>query len=215
MRWLARAVDRQLRRPSGLVGRLVTAPWLNRTNAAMNGLVLRLLDLRPADRILEVGFGGGELLGQIARWTPRGLAAGVDHSAAMVARAERAMAPLARAGRVQLHLAGSAALPFAGGSFDKACAVNVVYFWPDPAGSLAELRRVLVPGGLLLLGFRSKAAMERYEASRSQCLRTDAEMAAMAERAGFSVRGLHRGQDRHGDFACLAAISRSGEAAPR
>lgn len=56
--WLAR----QFARPSGLAGRWLIAPWLNRISRAMNRLVLAQLGVGPRDDVLEVGFGGGGLL---------------------------------------------------------------------------------------------------------------------------------------------------------
>src|SRR6185503_14466392 len=52
---------RQLARPSGLAG-LLMRPALNRVNARVNRTALDLLSLRPDDRLLDVGFGGGLML---------------------------------------------------------------------------------------------------------------------------------------------------------
>ncbi|GAB3640342.1 hypothetical protein GCM10027423_09780 [Spirosoma arcticum] len=51
-------------------------------------------------------------------------------------------------------------MPFADGTFTKAFAVNVIYFWEDPAAELAQLHRVLAPSGMLLLVIRPKSIME-------------------------------------------------------
>ena len=57
-------------------------------------------------------------------------------------------------GRVQLHCADSARLPFPDAAFDKALAVHTLYFWQPPGPHLLEIRRVLVPGGRLVLAYR-------------------------------------------------------------
>jgi arsenite methyltransferase len=54
-----------------------------------------------------------------------------------------------------LRLADAAALPFPEASFDVVLSVNTIYFWPDPARVVAEMTRVLKPGGRVVLGYRS------------------------------------------------------------
>ncbi len=46
-------------------------------------------------------------------------------------------------------------LPVADGSVDAVIGVHTIYFWPDPAATLAEVARVLRPDGRLVLAFRS------------------------------------------------------------
>lgn len=62
---IAKLMARQLGHPSGLVGRLILGPLWNRRNAALNDVAFDHLALRPHDRVLEVGFGGGYLIGRI------------------------------------------------------------------------------------------------------------------------------------------------------
>ena len=57
---------RQYANPSGIFGRLITANLLNRANIKLNEVVFDLMEIADGDIILEVGFGGGELLFQIA-----------------------------------------------------------------------------------------------------------------------------------------------------
>jgi SAM-dependent methyltransferase len=122
--------------------------------AGANDLALNLLHVRDVDRVLEIGFGHGHTIERAAARAPRGSVVGVDHSEAMLRAASRRCAALMTAGRVELHRADSAYLPFANSSFDKALAVHTLYFWQPPAPHLCEIRRVLVPGGRLVLGFR-------------------------------------------------------------
>ncbi len=64
----------QLRRPSGPFGRFVLAPKLNQTNAPLNRTVLAALDLGATDRVLEVGFGGGDLISRMLPLLPAAIA---------------------------------------------------------------------------------------------------------------------------------------------
>jgi ubiquinone/menaquinone biosynthesis C-methylase UbiE len=126
--------------------------------------VLSLLELRPQDRVLEIGFGSGADVRRVSERVA--FAAGVDHSELMVAQARRRNRAGVVAGRVDLRLASSSSLPFADAAFDKAFAINAAQFWKDVTGDLRELRRVLKPGGLAAIAVqpRSKGATEETAA---------------------------------------------------
>jgi ubiquinone/menaquinone biosynthesis C-methylase UbiE len=143
----------QFAHPRGLPGRL--AGWLMaHKNAAMNAACVEWLTVAPGDRVLEIGFGHGRTIEWLARRATQGLVAGVDPSDTMLRRASARNRRAIAAGRVRLAHGEAAKLPFADASFDKALAANCVQFWRDVPAALAELRRVLVPGGMLLIGIR-------------------------------------------------------------
>src|SRR5215831_11766213 len=56
-----RFIAKQLSRPSGFMGAVIRL-MMNRHNARMNAFAVRQLELEPADRVLEIGFGGGVTL---------------------------------------------------------------------------------------------------------------------------------------------------------
>jgi ubiquinone/menaquinone biosynthesis C-methylase UbiE len=200
---IRRFLARQFARPSGWAGRWWIGPWLNRIGRAMNRLALEQLELRPHDDVLEVGFGGGELLGRILAATSGDVFA-VDISAAMVERARRRFA-----GRERLHLhrAPAASLPLTDAAVDKACSVNALYFWQDPAVPLSELARVLRPRGRLVLCFQSPAAVRAWPGHVHGFAAYEVEaIIGHMEQAGFGPpkvsQGSHAGV---GDFVCLTS----------
>lgn len=92
-------------------------------------------------RILEVGCGWGELAAWLARETGSEVIA-VDLSPRMV--------ELARQRGVDARVADVQALPFGDGEFDCVVAAWMLYHVPDLEGGIAELARVLQPGGTLV-----------------------------------------------------------------
>ena len=56
----------QLRKPSGSFGRLVMSRFFDRSSRAINQLTMASLAVQPADRVLEVGFGAGDLIAHLA-----------------------------------------------------------------------------------------------------------------------------------------------------
>jgi ubiquinone/menaquinone biosynthesis C-methylase UbiE len=107
----------------------------------------------------------------IAERARSGLVAGVDPSKVMLRQAAQRNREAVVAGRVQLRLGSASALPYADGSFTKACAIHSLYFWLSVEEGLRELHRVLAPGGLLVLAVRMQRAEggpfnpSRYEPS--------------------------------------------------
>src|SRR5262245_16525243 len=156
---MARGWRAQFSRRTGLGGWLV-GHLMAVKNRGRSEWVLSGLDLGPRDRVLEVGFGPGV---DVRRAAARAaFVAGVDHSPEMVRQARRRNARAIAEGRVDLRVGEAGRLPFADGAFDKAFAINVAQFWDPMGAALAELRRVLAPGGLLVLAVqpRSKGATE-------------------------------------------------------
>ncbi len=70
----------------------------------------------------------------------------------MVKEASLFNAALIAEGKVEIKLGSSASIPYADAMFDRALALNTLYFWDNPSADLAEIRRVLKPGGRFVLG---------------------------------------------------------------
>ena len=101
----------------------------------------------PNGAILEVGSGPGRLAVLLARKTPDLNVIGVDISPEMVERAARRATELGLGEQVRFETGDVGALPFPEGSFDGVVSTLSMHHWPDPARGLAEIHRVLKPGG--------------------------------------------------------------------
>jgi arsenite methyltransferase len=111
------------------------------------GNPMAVADLRPGERVLDLGSGGGiDVLLSARRVGPTGFAYGVDMTEEMLALA-RANAARAEATNVEFRRGEIEALPFADGSVDVVISNCVVNLSPDKSRVLAEAYRVLAPGG--------------------------------------------------------------------
>lgn len=146
------AVVRQFGHPRGIGGRLAGWVMAHRdSNVRRNRWAVSLLDVRPEERVLEIGFGPGVAIAELARHATSGRVYGVDMSAVMAAQAARRNSAAIRAGRVELVRTSVDRLPDLGEPLDAVLAVNNVGFWPDPAVRLRGLRHMLRPGGRIAL----------------------------------------------------------------
>jgi ubiquinone/menaquinone biosynthesis C-methylase UbiE len=143
-----RRVVGQFHRPHGMGGHLVGWVMAHRSsNRERNRWVVSLLNVQPADRVLEIGFGPGIATTELSRLASRGQIFGIDHSQVMLRQASKRNSVAVRAGRVDLRLGRAELLPDFGAPLDKILAVNSVGFWPGPVARLTELRSMLRPGG--------------------------------------------------------------------
>ncbi|GII76473.1 SAM-dependent methyltransferase [Sphaerisporangium rufum] len=100
-------------------------------------------EIRPGQRVLDVGCGPGALLGELAGRLGEGCAVGVEPSESFAAAARE------RHPATRVEIGTAEALPFPDRSFDAALAQLVVHFMSDPVAGLREMARVTRSGGVV------------------------------------------------------------------
>jgi SAM-dependent methyltransferase len=152
-------VMRQVRKPNRLVGR----PFLWMMNVSHSPLTtwgLSHVAIGKDFTILDVGCGGGATVERLAAIATDGHVSGVDYAEGSVAVSRRKNARLIAAGRADIQRASVSQLPFADQTYDLVTAIETHYYWPDVATDMREIRRVLKPGGALVI------VAESYRGSR-------------------------------------------------
>ncbi|HSA52092.1 MAG TPA: methyltransferase domain-containing protein [Yinghuangia sp.] len=153
------------------------------------------LDVRPDDRILEIGCGRGVAAELVCELLSGGRYFGIDRSASAINGAEARNAGHVTAGRAEFLVA-----PVEGtdltthGPFDKAFAVNVNLFWThDPAHELGLIDAALASDGGLHLFFEPPSA--------AQIARIDAALTATLTEYGLAVESA---TDPTGSILCVS-----------
>ena len=106
--------------------------------------------VRSTSRILDCGCGPGSITVGLAQWAPDGETVGIDIGAEQLEGA-RVLARDLGVKNVAFRQADIFALPFEDDSFDVVFSQTVLYHIPNPEKALAEIKRVLRPGGLVAL----------------------------------------------------------------
>src|ERR1700722_20395657 len=208
---VVRALDRdavgQGHHPRGAAGSVTGWVFAHRpSNRQRNRWAVSLLNVQPADRVLEIGFGPGIAIAALAR-AGAGHVYGIDHSAVMLRQASRRNAAAIRAGRVTLvHAPAEQFPPALDGPFDAILAVNSLGFWPAPAERLAELRRRLAPGGRIAVVSQPR----RPGATATTSSRAAADIENLLREAGFTDLSAQT-LPLDPPAACVLAVSQNRE----
>ena len=140
----------QVRKPTKWVGRLFL--WMmNMSHSGVTDWGLKHVVIEEHFTILDVGCGGGRTISKLAALAATRTVYGVDYAAGSVAASSARNAQLIQAGRVEITRAAVSQLPFAADKFDLVTAVETQYYWPDLVNDMREVRRVLKPGGTLIV----------------------------------------------------------------
>jgi SAM-dependent methyltransferase len=117
--------------------------FMGRYSVRLSPQLADLAGVGPGQRVLDVGCGPGALTAELVSRTGAGNVAAVDPSAPFVEAAA------ARYPGVDVRLASAEDLPFEADAFDAALAQLVVHFMTDPVRGIAEMARVVRPGGVV------------------------------------------------------------------
>ncbi|PYX81996.1 MAG: SAM-dependent methyltransferase, partial [Acidobacteria bacterium] len=117
---------------------------MERHHLPITAPVLALMQLRPSDRVLDLGCGAGWATRLLAARVPEGKVIGVDISDEMIERARRSSSNFSS---IEFAVGSLEKIASADDSFDKALSIESFYYYPDQGAALDELHRVLKPGG--------------------------------------------------------------------
>lgn len=159
-------ISLQARKPTGLFGKYVMTSIFNSVNADLNSLVKEILNPKISDKILEIGFGSGKLIHEMAGLITEGIIEGVDLSNTMLNQASNINRKYISTGTVKLQKGECSNLLYDNESFDKLCSVNTLYFLNEPDKFFLETFRVLKHGGKIVIGFRDHKQMNRLNLNR-------------------------------------------------
>jgi SAM-dependent methyltransferase len=170
----------QLARPHGFAGRAL-GDAMDIANRRPTRLALDALMPRTGERILDAGCGTGAALDAL-RGRADVAVAGVDPSSTMIAAARRRLGTCA-----DLHTVSIGEMPFAEASFDAVLLLNVLYFSDAEGRMVADLHRVLKPGGRLIAYVTHRATMERWRFAQAGFHRLfdEVELAGALASGGF------------------------------
>jgi SAM-dependent methyltransferase len=166
--------------PGGTGSRVNT--WLN---DPLYRLMAAALDPRPEDDLLDVACGEGAFLAEHASRVRR--VAGLDLSEVKVGLAQRRLADRIAAGTAEVVKGDAGALPWEGASFGAVTCMDAFPLLPDPERVLAEICRVLRPGGraVLQIGWKVPDETETHKLLGTFRVWSEAEVRRMTEAAGF------------------------------
>ena len=154
--------------------------FTERFTGAIASRVVECARLTSGERVLDVGSGTGVITFQAAtRIAPGGTIVGIDLSEGMLRKAREKSAQAGSTGPVSFLKMDAEALEFPDGAFDCVLSLYALRHFPRPHVALAEMRRVLRPGGRAVVAVGSGPQLWSRHGLSAAC-----------RRIGTIVRGL-------------------------
>ena len=118
---------------------------MGRWSKKLAPLFIDFAGLASGEKVLDVGCGTGSLTFALTEFADLGEISAIDYSPVFVEAANRRNSDP----RIKIQQADACALPFEDGTFDRALALLVLHFVPEADKAVAEMRRVVRPGGVV------------------------------------------------------------------
>jgi SAM-dependent methyltransferase len=195
-------VASQFGKPEGLFGRLAGFIMSTRSsNIARGDWGISLLDVRPTDNVLEIGFGPGIAIQKLSALANEGTIYGIDHSDIMYRQATAANAKAIAQGKVKLFQTSIGTLPLLEHRLDKILDVNSFQFWEQPVEWLMAIRAVMSEDGVIALVHQPR----KPGATEADSEQAGEKFAAYLLQAGFGAITIERKPMKPVSVICVLA----------
>ena len=144
-----------MRKPKGRLGK-IQLKSMNKEHTPVSLWGLKHLNINSDDIILDIGCGGGININRMAKDAKK--VYGIDYSIESVNLSKEVNNDYIKQGKVEIHEGNVQSLPFEDDTFDIITAFETVYFWPNIEKCFGEVKRVLKPDGLFLIGMESNGS---------------------------------------------------------
>nr|WP_295160008.1 class I SAM-dependent methyltransferase [uncultured Methanobrevibacter sp.] len=176
-----------MRKPKGKLGQ-IQLKSMNKEHTPVSLWGLKHLDIKGDDVILDIGCGGGININRMAKHAKK--VYGVDYSMDSVKVSREVNRQEIYDGKVEVVHGDVQSLPFDDETFDVVTSFETVYFWPNIEKCFGEVKRVLKPGGIFLIGTESNGSdnipMKISEKLINMTVYNDKEMCQYLENNGYS-----------------------------
>jgi demethylmenaquinone methyltransferase/2-methoxy-6-polyprenyl-1,4-benzoquinol methylase len=174
-------------------------------NEEMRDQALEWFGLEQGDRVLDVGCGTGFATEGLLQHTDD--VHGLDQSGGQL---EKAFAKFGKTEQVRFYRGDAERLPFADDTFDALWSSGSIEYWPNPVDALAEFRRVVKPGGAVLVvgpDYPESTVFQKL-ADAIMLFYDEAEADRMFAEAGFTEFEHHIQQRKPGTPRAITTVAR-------
>lgn len=136
----------QFKKPRGLLG-LITSHWMVLGNRKNYTILLKILDVQPNDKVLEIGYGPGIGVELLAQQCATCTIYGIDFSKLMYKKATARNTSFIAANRVKLVWGNFIGVDMNEGRYNRIFCLNVIYFWVDLQKPFLKIYSLLKENG--------------------------------------------------------------------
>lgn len=196
-----KTISRQFGKPEGVLGSFI-GKLMSLKNQTRTDWIVSLMNVKPGERILEIGFGPGAAIQKIGDKIGNGKIVGVNHSITMLKQAAKRNSYLLKEDKLLLH-AGTIDDLNPHILFDKVFAINVNLFWKDPVAKMKKIYNLLGQHGELFI------AMQPYYAKDDNHVRKiSVDVESQMIRAGFIIKAVDFKKMKPISAFCVAGIKK-------
>lgn len=197
----------QARQPSGLFGHMIMSRVFNIGNRRLNSIVKTIILSEHHERILEIGFGTGKLIRELALKAEGGIIEGIDFSDTMVDMAKKTNRRFIEKGEVAIRKGDFRTSEFSNDTFDLVFTINTVYFWKDPSAVFHKACNVLKNKGVFLAAFENMEVVKSRNLSETVFnFHTDEKIMELLKKAGFGSAGTVSGDGKTKNINIIKAV---------
>lgn len=199
-------IDKQYKSPKGILGTYFGEKmvWQHKPETTWT---IDLMDVQQGDHVLELGCGSGYALKLILEQAMVGKVVGVDLSPTVIRSATIRNKKAVQNKKACLVQADVVDLPFADAQFEKAFSIHSIYFWEDLAAAIAEIHRVLKPGGRCVLTLCNGKDGEIWEGMNNTILE---KIMPLMKKKGFVNVALNKGPNSRQFYTVAVSGEKKG-----